>query len=137
MPTMFHYANVDDYISAQPQAVQPTLKKLRKLIKATVPSGEEVISYCMPAIKKDGIVVWYAAAKKHYALYPKANLIPLFKERLAPYDVAKGTIRFPLDKPLPYDLIKDIVLFRVEENKQMAAAKEQVQAGKKPKLQKI
>ncbi|RYZ55168.1 MAG: hypothetical protein EOO14_13465 [Chitinophagaceae bacterium] len=137
MPTMIHYASVDDYIAAQPQAVQPTLKKLRKVIKAAVPGGEEVISYCMPAIKKDGIVVWYAAAKKHYALYPKANVLPLFKERLAPYDVDKGTIRFPLDKPIPYDLVKDIVLFRVEENKQLAAAKEQAQSAKKAKPQKV
>ena len=137
MPVMIHYDSVDDYIAAQPKEVQPTLQKLRKVVKAAVPKGEEVISYCMPAVKLDGIVVWYAATKKHYALYPKANLVSVFKERLAPYDVAKGTIRFPLDRALPFDLIKDIVRFRVAENKALASVKKLAQTGKKAKSQKV
>jgi uncharacterized protein YdhG (YjbR/CyaY superfamily) len=133
MPVMIHYNSVDDYIAAQPKAVQPTLQKLRKVVKAAVPKGEEVISYCMPAVSLDGIVVWYAAAKKHYALYPKANLVSVFKERLAQYDVAKGTIRFPLDQPLPFDLIKDIVRYRVAENKALADAKKLLKVSKTKK----
>ncbi|HEY1023006.1 MAG TPA: DUF1801 domain-containing protein [Flavisolibacter sp.] len=123
MPVMIHYASVDDYIAAQPKEMQPKLKQMRRAIKAVIPKAEEVISYCMPAFKQDGIVVWYAATKKHFALYPKTNVITAFKKELEPYAVAKGTIRFPIDQPLPLDLIQDIVRFRVAENKESTAAK--------------
>ena len=123
MPVMIHYASVAEYISAQPKTAQPKLKQLRKAIKAIVPNAEEVISYCMPAFKQGGIIVWYAATKKHFALYPKAAAIAAYKKELEEYNVAKGTIRFPVDKPLPLNLIQDIVRFRVNENEEQAAAK--------------
>ena len=128
MPVMIHYASVDEYIAAQSKEAQSKLKQMRRAIKAVVPGAEEVISYCMPAFKQDGILVWYAAAKKHFALYPKATAIAAFQKELAPYDLAKGTIRFPADKPLPLDLIQDIVRFRVAENKEQAAAKQAVKS---------
>ena len=131
MPVMIHYASVDDYISAQPKEAQAKLKQMRRAIKAVVPKAEEVISYCMPAFKQDGIVVWYAAAKKHFALYPKSAVLTAFKKELEPYSVAKGTIRFPVDQPLPLDLIQDIVRFRVAENKELAAAKTTAKAAVK------
>ncbi len=131
MPVMIHYNSVDEYISAQPEKIQPTLKQLRKTIKAVVPKAEEVISYCMPAFRQEGIVVWYAATKQHLALYPKPNAIAAFKNELAAYDTAKGTIRFPLDQPLPLKLIQSIVKFRLEENKEIAAAKQALKK-KKP-----
>lgn len=130
MPDLIPYASVDDYIAAQPKAVQPKLIQMRRAIKAVVPKAEEVISYCMPAFKQDGIVVWYAGTKKHFALYPKAGVIAAFIKELEPYAVAKGTIRFPIDQPLPLDLIQDIVRFRVAENKKEAAAKKAAKAGK-------
>lgn len=76
---MIHYAAVDEYFAAQPPAIQPALHQLRRAIKAVVPGAEEVIRYCMPAFRQKGIVVWYAATKKQYALYPKTNVIKAFK----------------------------------------------------------
>ena len=131
MPVMIQYASVDDYIAAQPKGAQAKLKQMRRAIKAVVPKAEEVISYCMPAFKQDGIVVWYAAAKKHFALYPKTAVITAFRKELEPYDVVKGTIRFPIDQPLPLDLIQDIVRFRATENKELAAEKQATKASKR------
>ena len=125
MPSMIQHASVDAYIAAQPEKQQAVLQQIRKAIKQAAPKAEEVISYSMPAIKQDGIVVWYAAAQKHYALYPKPDAIQVFKTELTGYDTAKGTIRFPLDKPLPLSLIKSIVKYRLTENKVLAARKKE------------
>ena len=138
MPVMIHYASIDAYIAAQPKEAQTKLKQMRRAIKAVVPKAEEVISYCMPAFKQEGIVVWYAAAKKHFALYPKTAVLAAFKKELEPYSVAKGTIRFPVDQPLPLDLIQDIVRFRVAENRELAASKTVARAaGKRSKKQSL
>lgn len=126
MPVMQHYASVEDYFQSQPQPVREGLEQIRKAIRQVVPDAEEVISYCMPAFKQEGILIWYAATKKHYGFYPKSNVIHVFGEQLKPYDLSKGTIRFPIGKPLPLQLIKDIVRFRVKENKELAEAKKVV-----------
>lgn len=110
------YKNIDDYIASQSPRAQTFLKHLRKVIKKTVPDAEETISYQMPALKFHGLLVWFAAAKNHYALYPKANVIEAFKDKLKPYGLSKGTIRFPYDKPFPEKLIIEIIEYRMKEN---------------------
>ncbi len=110
------YKNVDEYISTFPKNVQPILQKLRQTIKEAAPEAEEVISYQMPAFKLNGVLVWFAAFKDHISLFPKVSAIKAFKEKLANYQTSKGTIRFPLNEPIPFNLIKEIVQFRVREN---------------------
>ena len=116
--------NVDDYIAKQPEKYRATLELLRKSIKKAAPKAVEAISYQMPAFKFNGILVWYAAYKNHYGFYPMANAVKVFSEKLKTYDCDKGTIRFPVDKPLPLDLITEIVKFRVEENLNKVKSKE-------------
>lgn len=121
------FKSVDDYIASQPVAAQPVLKRVRGVIRAALPDAEEVISYQIPAYRLDGgIVLFFAGWKKHYSLYPaNGELISAFSKELAPYEVNdKGTIRFPLDEPVPEALIGGIARFRA---RQQAAA----QAGKK------
>ena len=110
------YKNVDEYISTFPKNVQAILQKLRQTIKEAAPGAEEVISYQMPAFKLNGVLLWFAAFKDHISLFPKVSAIEAFKEKLANYEISKGTIRFPLNKPIPFNLIKEIVQFRVKEN---------------------
>jgi uncharacterized protein YdhG (YjbR/CyaY superfamily) len=109
-------ANFSEYKSAYPAEVQKMLDQMRACIKKAAPKAEEVISYGMPAFKLNGIVVYFAAQAKHIGLYPTASGIQEFKKELAGYSCSKGTIRFPLDKPLPLGLITKIVKFRVAEN---------------------
>jgi uncharacterized protein YdhG (YjbR/CyaY superfamily) len=108
--------SIDEYIAAAPKNLQETLQELRRTIKEAAPQAEEVISYQMPAFKLNGILVWFAAYKNHIGFYPKASAIEAFKEKLSAYQTSKGTVQFPLDKPLPLDLIKEMVHFRVKEN---------------------
>jgi uncharacterized protein YdhG (YjbR/CyaY superfamily) len=110
------YKTIDDYIASQSPLAQTILKQLRQVIKKVAPEAKETISYQMPALKYHGLLVWFAAAKNHYALYPKAEVIQAFKDKLKPYGVSKGTIRFPYDKPLPEKLITEIIEYRVKEN---------------------
>ena len=110
------FKNIDEYIAIQPTNVQNVLRELRQAIKEAAPRAEETISYQMPAFKLYGLLVWFAATKNHVGFYPKASGIEAFKEKLSMYKTSKGTIRFPLDKPIPYDLIKEIGRFRVKEN---------------------
>ena len=110
------YKNVDEYISTFPKNVQAILQKLRQSIKEAAPEAEEIISYQMPAFKLNGVLVWFAAFKDHISLFPKVSAIEAFKEELANYETSKGTIRFPLNEPIPFNLIKEIVQFRVKEN---------------------
>ncbi len=113
---------VDEYIKKCPPDVQVVLQKLRKTIKASAPKAEEVISYQMPAYKYNGMLVYFAAWKSHIGFYP-AGAIKAFSKELSMYEVSKGTIRFPLDKSFPFDLISKIVKFRVKENEKRAADK--------------
>jgi uncharacterized protein YdhG (YjbR/CyaY superfamily) len=114
---------IDDYIRNFPPEIQALLKELRKAIREAAPEAEETISYQMPAFRLNGILVYFAAAKNHIGFYPTGSGVEAFKEELAQYRWSKGTIRFPLDQPLPLDLVKRIVKFRVKENQQKKASK--------------
>lgn len=115
---------IDEYIMTFPAQTQEILQKVRVTIKQTAPDAEETISYQMPTFKQNGsYVVYFAAFKKHLGLYPTPDGIEAFKDELAPYKNAKGSVQFPLDKPIPYDLIGRIVTFRVEENRARAGGK--------------
>jgi uncharacterized protein YdhG (YjbR/CyaY superfamily) len=108
------YKSVDEYIATHPREVQAILERVRKAICTAVPGAEEVISYQIPAYKLNGeAVLYFAGWKQHYSLYPApARLVAAFKEELAPYELSKGTIRFPLSQPVPVKLIGRIATFR-------------------------
>jgi uncharacterized protein YdhG (YjbR/CyaY superfamily) len=112
------YKTVDQYISDFPKHVQVMLQEMRSIIKKVAPQAEEVISYNMPAFRLDGMLVYYAGNKAHIGFYPMPAAIIAFKKELQSYVTSKGAIQFPLDKKLPVTLIKDIVKFRVLENKE-------------------
>jgi uncharacterized protein YdhG (YjbR/CyaY superfamily) len=109
------YRTIDEYIEDSPKDLQVILTKIRQAIRETAPEAEEVISYGMPAFKQNGILVYFAAFKDHIGLFPTASGVAHFKKEFGDYTVSKGTIRFPLNKPIPYDLVKRIVIFRVQE----------------------
>ena len=110
------FKSVNDYIATFPENVQCILESVRKAIREVAPEAEETISYQMPAFKLNGILVWYAAYKNHIGLYPRVSVIEAFKDKLSRYKVSKGTIQFPLNETIPFDLIKEMVRFRVKEN---------------------
>ena len=110
------FKTVDEYIAAFPKNVQTTLEEIRRAIRDAAPEAQETISYQMPAFKQNGILVWFAAHKNHIGFYPRVSAIEVFKTKLSCYEVSKGTVQFPLDEPIPFDLIKEMVRFRVNEN---------------------
>ena len=124
------FKSVDEYIATQPETVQPILERVRGTIRKAVPRAEEVISYQIPAYKMNGgAVLYFAGWKQHYSLYPASDrLVKAFKGDLARYTVSKGTIRFPLDQPVPAKLIADIAKFRAKETADRATAKAAVKA---------
>jgi len=117
------WASIDAYMAAAPPDRRALLEQLRAAIHAAAPDAEETISYGMPAFAQDGTLVYFAALKDHIGFYPTASGIAAFQEELAAYEGTKGAVRFPLDRPLPLDLIGRIVRFRVEENRRQAADK--------------
>jgi uncharacterized protein YdhG (YjbR/CyaY superfamily) len=117
------YKTVDEYFADLPAESKTMLKALRQTIKKAAPRAEELISYNIPAFKFHGLLVFYALQKKHIGFYPTASGIALFKKELIQYEIAKGTVRFPLDKPLPLALISKIVKYRVQENLHKAQLK--------------
>lgn len=109
------FRTVDEYIAAQPAEAQAVLKRVRSIILAAVPGAEEVISYKIPAIKVGGKrpVLWFAGWKKHFSLYPvNGSLAEQLKDELAPYELSKGTVRFPLSEKVPEKLIRKIAKLR-------------------------
>ena len=110
------FSSVDDYIRSFPEDVQEILEQLRQIIKAAVPEAEEVISYNMPTYKLNGQLVYFAGWKKHIALYAAGSAAKLYADELVPYLQDKGTLQFPLNQPMPFDLIRRIVLYRAQEN---------------------
>ena len=112
-----HFNSVDDYIDAQPASIKHILEEVRNTIRKALPKAAEVISYNIPAYKLDGhAVIYFAGWKKHYSLYPASTrLVEAFKDELAPYEISKGTIRFPLSEPVPTKLIGRIAKFRATE----------------------
>lgn len=112
-----NFANVDEYISEQPEAAQVALQLVRSTLRKALPEAEEVISYKIPAYKlHGGIALYFAGWKQHYSLYPAGErLVAALKDQLASYKVSKGTIRFPLSEPVPVRLIERIARFRAKE----------------------
>jgi uncharacterized protein YdhG (YjbR/CyaY superfamily) len=122
MAKMIIPKNPDAYIASFPSSVQSRMQSLRKTIKTAAPNAEEVISYGMIGYKYYGMLVFFAAWQTHIGFYP-AGRLEVFTKELAGYKRSKGTIQFPLDKPLPLRLISRIVKFRVKENELKYAAK--------------
>ncbi|AIQ68107.1 iron chaperone [Paenibacillus graminis] len=122
-PVKITYESIDDYITQAPLEIRKKLEAVRKVIHEAAPEAEEKISYQMPTFFLHGNLVHFAAFKKHIGFYPAPSGIEAFQEELAQYKGAKGSVQFPLDKPLPLDLISRIVKFRAAENREKAAAK--------------
>lgn len=114
--------NIDEYIADFPQDVQKILEKIRSTIKKAAPDAEETISYQIPTFTLKGNLVHFAAFKKHIGFYPTPTGIGQFQKELSGYKGAKGSVQFPLDKPIPFNLISRIVKFRVKENLERAKA---------------
>jgi uncharacterized protein YdhG (YjbR/CyaY superfamily) len=105
---------VDEYLARIPEPARTTLSKIRATIRAVVPpEATEVLSYRIPAFKYKGVLVWYAAFSNHCSLFPTNAVIEAFKDQLKNYTISKGTIQFPVDKPLPSALVKRIVKMRL------------------------
>jgi uncharacterized protein YdhG (YjbR/CyaY superfamily) len=114
---------IAQYIAAFPPDVRRTLRRIRATIRKAAPAAEEVISYQMPTYKLHGNLVHFAAYPNHIGFYPAPRAIESFKKELAAYEGSKGTIKFPIDKPVPLGLITRIVKFRVKDNRERAAAR--------------
>ncbi len=108
---------VDQYLAGVPEPARSTLNKVRAAIRSAVPKGTaEIISYGIPAFKHKRVLVWYAAFSNHCSLFPTSSVIAAFKDELKGYLTSKGTIQFPIDKPLPVALVRKLVKARVAEN---------------------
>ena len=108
--------DVDEYIADFPKEIRERLEQVRAAITEAVPEAVEVISYNMPAFTYNGILVWFGGHAKHIGFYPRVSAMAAFKKELSIYKSAKGSVQFPLDKPLPIALIKKMVKFRLAEN---------------------
>jgi len=109
-------ATIDEYISAFSPKVQAVLRRIRKVIHSAAPDAKEVISYRMPAFKQNGILLYFAAFKNHIGLYPPVSGDARIQKAAARYAGEKGNLRFPLDQPIPYDLIARIAALRVRQD---------------------
>ncbi|MDO9044989.1 MAG: DUF1801 domain-containing protein [Methanobacteriaceae archaeon] len=116
MPPRKKFETIDEYIAEFPEDIQEILEKMRKVIQKAAPEAEEAISYGMPTFKLHGNLVHFAAYKNHIGFYPAPSGIEKFKEDISEYKSSKGAVQFPLDKPVPYDLVEKMVIFRVKEN---------------------
>lgn len=114
---------IDEYIAGFPADVQKILEKVRATIRKEAPDAGEAIKYRIPTFTMDGNLVHFAAFKGHIGFYPGPTGIEAFKDELSVYESAKGSVRFPLDQPIPYGLITKIVKFRVKESLAAAGAK--------------
>jgi uncharacterized protein YdhG (YjbR/CyaY superfamily) len=109
-------SSIDEYIAGFPKDVQKLLESMRSTIQKAAPNAEETIKYAIPTFTLQGNLVHFAAFKNHIGFYPAPNGIEAFKKETAPYETGKGTLQFPLDRPLPLALVSRIVKFRVEQN---------------------
>jgi len=110
------FKTIDEFISAFPKNVQDILEELRRVIRESAPESEETISYGIPTFKLNGNLVHFGAFKNHIGFYPTSSGIVAFKKELSPYKHSKGSVQFPIDKPIPFGLVKKIVRYRVKEN---------------------
>ncbi|MFY9150825.1 MAG: DUF1801 domain-containing protein [Prolixibacteraceae bacterium] len=120
--------NVDLYIAGFPAETQEILNQLRETIRKVAPEAEEMISYQMPAYKYHGMLAYFAGYKNHIGFYPTGSGIESFKHKLSVFKTSKGTVKFPIDQPLPLELITEIVQFRVAENLEKMQAKRKKKA---------
>jgi uncharacterized protein YdhG (YjbR/CyaY superfamily) len=116
IPEKKPFTTIDEYIGTFPEDVRSILEEMRQAVRDAAPDAEETISYRIPAFRLHGPLVYFAAFKNHVSFFPTESGIEAFRNELAPYLGGKGTARFPLDRPVPYDLVKKIVRFRVKEN---------------------
>lgn len=117
------FKDIDSYIATFPKGVQVLLEQVRHAIKTSAPKAEEVISYNMPAFKYHGMLVYFAGYKQHVGFYSLPSGHKAFEKELSKYKQGKGSVQFPLDKPMPLALIKKMVKFRVKENLEKAKLK--------------
>jgi uncharacterized protein YdhG (YjbR/CyaY superfamily) len=110
-------STIDEYIAQFPEEVQVILQKIREVIKEAAPQAEERISYQMPGFYQNGMLVWFGGHQNHIGFYPTGEGIEVFKGELSDYKFSKGAVQFPLNQPIPYDLIRKIVIYRVEKNR--------------------
>ena len=109
--------NIDEYLESFSGEQKNTLEKIRKAIKEAAPKAEEVISYGMPAFKQNGMIAYFAGFKNHCSYFPGSYaVIKEFEDELKPYEISKGTIRFPINKPLSSSLVKKMVSAKMKEN---------------------
>ncbi|MDD1747856.1 MAG: DUF1801 domain-containing protein [Methanomassiliicoccales archaeon] len=113
--------SIDEYIGTFPKDIQSKLESIRKAVKEEAPDAQEVMSYGMPAFKLNKVLVYFVAQKKHIGFYPTASGISAFKEELSQFKHSKGAVQFPIDEPVPLELVRKMVKFRVKED--MAKAK--------------
>ncbi|MFT8916871.1 MAG: DUF1801 domain-containing protein [Oenococcus sp.] len=106
-------SNIDDYIAAQAESLQPLLQKIRQTIRAAAPDATEKISYGMPTFWQGTNLIHFAAFKNHIGIYPGGQAPAVFADRLKNYKTSKGTIQLPFDQPIDYQLISDIVVWRL------------------------
>jgi uncharacterized protein YdhG (YjbR/CyaY superfamily) len=109
-------SSIDEYIQGFEPDVQAILQQVRQVVREAAPHAREVISYRMPAFKQNGVLVYFAAFKKHIGLYPPISGDARLQKAAAPYAGEKGNLRFPLDEPIPYDLIARIAALRVKQD---------------------
>lgn len=107
--------DIDEYIARYPKGVQTKLRKIRATIRKAAPDATEAISYQIPTFKLGGNLIHFAAFPDHISLFPTSSGITAFRKELAAYQISKGTVKFPMDEPIPYDLISRITRFRVKE----------------------
>jgi uncharacterized protein YdhG (YjbR/CyaY superfamily) len=107
---------VDEYIAQAPREAQPILQKIRAIIKEAAPQAQEKISYKMPGYFDHGQLVWFGVHTQHIGFYPTGEGVEAFKEELSAFKTSKGAVQFPLDQPIPYELIRRIVAFKLAEN---------------------
>jgi uncharacterized protein YdhG (YjbR/CyaY superfamily) len=124
--TMDFVKTIDEYIETFEPTIQKTLKEIRNFIKTEVPGATEKISYGMPTFYLNGNLVHFAAFKDHYGFFPSPSGIDAFEKELEPYRTGKGTLRFPIDKPVPWDIIRKIIQFRVKENSDKVKNKKRI-----------
>lgn len=108
---------IDDYIANYPPDVQQILQKIRAIIREAAPEAQEKINYGIPTFTLNGNLVHYAGFKNHVGFYPTPSGVEKFKKQLSKYEGAKGSVKFPLDQPIPYELIRKIAEFRVQEQR--------------------
>lgn len=109
-------ASIDEYIAASPRDVRPILKEIRRVIRDAAPEADEVISYRMPAFTQNGVLIYFAAFKNHIGLFPPVSGDAKLEKAVEPYRGPKGNLKLPLDRPIPYSLIRRIVQFRAKQN---------------------